>query len=127
MNRNCSFTGVIRSRRGRGRPSGTSRGVSESSLEGHDADIYEFNDTEEEETAVVSTHAISTPLEIADSKSVQQLHDDNIIVGAGSQQVLDHFLIDVVDIEQRLKCGLTGLTGLLSSMISMRVANMLRS
>jgi len=75
--------GVIRSRRGRGRPSGSSRGVSESSLEGHDADVYEFNDTEEEE-AVVSTHAISTPLEIAESKTV--LHD--VVVPTGSQQVL---------------------------------------
>lgn len=36
-------------RRVRGRPSGSSRGVSESSVEGHDADVYEFFDNEEEQ------------------------------------------------------------------------------
>ena len=78
--------GVIRSRRGRGRSSGTSRGVSESSLEGHDADVYEFNDTEEEET-VVAAHAPAHALpDVVESKT--PLHDDNIVT-THSQQVIE--------------------------------------
>ena len=45
-----------RGRRGRGgRTTGSSRGVSESSVEGHDADVYEFNDTEEEGSTATQT------------------------------------------------------------------------
>ena len=79
-------TGVIRSRRGRGRPSGTSRGVSESSLEGHDADVYEFNDAEEAEVPAV----VSTPLaEIAEPKTI--LHDvDTVPSGIAHTTVKQH-------------------------------------
>jgi hypothetical protein len=48
-----STRGGPRRVRGRG-TSGSSRGVSESSLEGHDADVYEFYDTEEEVTPMVA-------------------------------------------------------------------------
>ena len=48
-------------RRGRGKTSGSSRGVSESSLEGHDADVYDFCDTEEEVAPMVAPAATPAP------------------------------------------------------------------
>lgn len=56
-----STRGGPRRVRGRG-TSGSSRGVSESSLEGHDADVYEFYDTEEEVTPMVAPTVPTIPV-----------------------------------------------------------------
>lgn len=59
--RQNSTRGGPRRVRGRG-TSGSSRGVSESSLEGHDADVYEFYDTEEEVTPMVAPTLPTIPV-----------------------------------------------------------------